>query len=58
MTDPGQTWPGGLKPDPATGNGELTTDADAMGMIMRADLAALILDCLDDETATTPRDYA
>lgn len=41
--------PGGLKSAPATGNGELTTAGDAMGIITRADLAGLIRDCLDDE---------
>jgi uncharacterized protein YbjT (DUF2867 family) len=52
--------PGGLKTAPPTGNGELTADAKAMGIITRADLAGLLLDCLDDEStaghAYTARD--
>lgn len=42
--------PGALKTAPATGNGELTTAEDAMGLITRADLAGLILACLDDDS--------
>lgn len=41
--------PGALKDAPATGNGLLTEDTDALGVITRADLAGLILDCLDDD---------
>lgn len=52
--------PGGLKAAEATGNGELTTDPEAMGLITRPDLAVLILDCLDDDStagkAYTARD--
>ena len=44
--------PGSLKSAPATGDGELTRDPGAMGMITRADLAALLLECIDnDETS-------
>jgi uncharacterized protein YbjT (DUF2867 family) len=42
--------PGSLKSARPTGNGELTPDATALGVITRADLARLILDCLDDGT--------
>ena len=41
--------PGALKDAPATGHGLLTEDVDALGVITRADLARLILDCLDDQ---------
>ena len=44
--------PGGLKNAEATGNGLLSEDRDTMGIITRADLAGLIVQCLDDpETA-------
>ena len=43
--------PGALKDAPATGHGLLTEDVDALGVITRADLAALILNCLDDESS-------
>lgn len=49
--------PGGLKDDAATGRGELTEDREAMGIINRADVAALIVRCLDDP-ATIGRTYA
>lgn len=42
--------PGALKDAPATGNGLLTEDTDALGVITRADLAQLVVDCLDDDT--------
>ena len=41
--------PGGLKEAEATGNGILTEDATAMGIITRADLAGLLVQCIDDE---------
>ena len=40
--------PGGLKEAEATGNGMLTEDATAMGIITRADLAGLLVQCIDD----------
>lgn len=43
--------PGGLKDAEATGNGLLTEDVMAMGIITRADLAKLMLESLDDEAA-------
>ena len=44
--------PGGLKNAEATGEGLLSEDRDTMGIITRADLAGLIVQCLDDpETA-------
>lgn len=41
--------PGALKDAPATGDGMLTEDTDALGVITRADLAQLVVDCLDDD---------
>lgn len=41
--------PGGLRTEPPTGRGELT-EAYAMGMIHRADVADLVVRVLDDET--------
>ncbi len=40
--------PGGLKEAEATGNGILTEDTTAMGIITRADLAGLLVECIDD----------
>ena len=40
--------PGGLKEAEATGNGILTEDPTAMGIITRADLAGLLVECIDD----------
>lgn len=40
--------PGGMTSDPATGTAIRTEDRKAMGVITRADLARLIVDCLDD----------
>jgi len=40
--------PGGMGSGPATGTAIKTEDHAAMGMIQRADLAQLIVDCLDD----------
>ena len=41
--------PGGLKEAEATGNGMLTEDSEAMGIITRADLAKLLVQCIDDK---------
>lgn len=41
--------PGGLKEAEATGNGILTEDSAAMGIITRADLAGLLVQCIDDK---------
>ena len=43
--------PGGLKDAEATGNGLLTEDPMAMGIITRKDLAKLMVEVLDDEAA-------
>jgi len=43
--------PGGLKDAEATGNGLLTEDPMAMGIITRKDLAQLMVAALDDEAA-------
>jgi nucleoside-diphosphate-sugar epimerase len=40
--------PGGMNDDPASGTAILTGDRLAMGVIGRADLAQLVVDCLDD----------
>ena len=40
--------PGGMTSDPASGTGILTEDRNVMGVINRADLARLIVECLDD----------
>lgn len=40
--------PGGMGSGPATGTAIKTLDHTAMGMIQRADLAQLVVDCLDD----------
>ena len=42
--------PGGLKDADATGNGLLTEDVMAMGIITRKDLAQLMLESLDNDT--------
>ena len=49
--------PGGMLSEPATGRGMLSEDRNLMGTIHRADLAQLILDCLDD-VATIGKIYA
>jgi uncharacterized protein YbjT (DUF2867 family) len=43
--------PGGLKSEPATGNGVLTEDFRVAGSINRADVADLVCQCLDSELA-------
>ena len=43
--------PGGLKSEPATGNGLLTADPRIAGTIHRADVAQLICRCLNSERA-------
>jgi len=40
--------PGGMTHDPASGTAVRTEDRLAMGVINRADLARLVVDCLDD----------
>jgi nucleoside-diphosphate-sugar epimerase len=40
--------PGGLKSEPATGNGMLTDDYRVAGTIHRADVAQLVCQCLED----------
>ncbi len=42
--------PGGMTSDPATGTGMRTGDHGVMGVVTRADLARLLVECLDDET--------
>jgi len=42
--------PGGMGSGPATGTAVRTEDHSAMGMIQRADLAALLVECLDDQS--------
>jgi len=42
--------PGGMTSDPASGTGIKTEDHKVKGVIARADLARLILECLDDES--------
>jgi uncharacterized protein YbjT (DUF2867 family) len=41
--------PGGMASEPATGNAIRTEDHSVMGIIQRADLAALVVECLDDD---------
>lgn len=41
--------PGGLKSEPATGNGILTEDTKIVGSIHRADVAQLVVRCLNSE---------
>jgi uncharacterized protein YbjT (DUF2867 family) len=48
--------PGGMTHDPASGTAIKTEDRSAMGVINRADLARLVVDCLDDP-ATIGRIY-
>ncbi|PPS46070.1 SDR family oxidoreductase [Chroococcidiopsis sp. TS-821] len=43
--------PGGLKSEPATGNGVLTEDPRVAGTIHRADVAQLVCRCLNSEKA-------
>src|SRR6476661_5215036 len=43
--------PGGLKSEPATGNGILTEDCRVSGTIHRADVAQLVCQCLVSEAA-------
>ncbi|MBD2362433.1 SDR family oxidoreductase [Anabaena minutissima FACHB-250] len=43
--------PGGLKSEPATGNGVLTEDTHIVGSIHRADVAELVCRCLSSESA-------
>ncbi|MBW4559799.1 MAG: SDR family oxidoreductase [Mojavia pulchra JT2-VF2] len=43
--------PGGLKSEPATGNGVLTEDPRVVGSIHRADVAQLVVRCLNSELA-------
>ncbi len=43
--------PGGLKSEPATGNGVLTPDPTIAGTIHRADVAALVCQCLQSDRA-------
>lgn len=43
--------PGGLKSEPATGNGVLTQDPRIAGTIHRADVAQLVCHCLNSEQA-------
>ena len=41
--------PGGMLSEPATGSAIKTEDHSVMGMIHRADLAALVVESLDDD---------
>jgi nucleoside-diphosphate-sugar epimerase len=43
--------PGGLKSEPATGNGVVTEDYKVAGSIHRADVAQLVCQCLDSDAA-------
>jgi uncharacterized protein YbjT (DUF2867 family) len=43
--------PGGLKSEPATGNGVLTLDTHVAGSICRSDVAALVCQCLQSDQA-------
>jgi uncharacterized protein YbjT (DUF2867 family) len=43
--------PGGLKSDPATGNGVLTVDTHVAGSICRSDVATLVCQCLTSDNA-------
>lgn len=55
LIDSGLTYtiirPGGLKSEPATGNGVLTEDPQIAGTIHRADVAQLVCRCWDSERA-------
>jgi nucleoside-diphosphate-sugar epimerase len=52
LTESSLQWtilrPGGMASEPATGTAIRTEDHTTMGMIQRADLAALAIECLDD----------
>jgi len=48
--------PGGMTNDPASGTAIKTDDHNRMGVINRADLAALVVDCLSDD-ATIAKIY-
>ncbi len=52
LTASGLAWtilrPGGMASEPATGTAIKTEDHTVMGMIQRADLAVLVVACLDD----------
>jgi nucleoside-diphosphate-sugar epimerase len=41
--------PGGMNSEPATGTAIKTEDHTVMGALQRADLAALVVECLDDD---------
>ena len=41
--------PGGMTSDPASGTAIMSDDHSLMGVINRADLAALTVDCIDDD---------
>jgi uncharacterized protein YbjT (DUF2867 family) len=43
--------PGGLKSEPATGNGVVTEDYKVAGTIHRADVAQLVCQCLASDAA-------
>jgi uncharacterized protein YbjT (DUF2867 family) len=43
--------PGGMTSEPASGTSIRTEDHGVMGVISRADLALLVVDCLDDDTS-------
>jgi uncharacterized protein YbjT (DUF2867 family) len=53
LTESGLDWtllrPGGMASEAATGTAIRTEDHTVMGMIQRADLAALVIECLDDD---------
>jgi nucleoside-diphosphate-sugar epimerase len=55
LIDSGLTYtiirPGGLKSEPATGNGVLTEDPRVAGTIHRADVAQLACQCLNSDAA-------
>lgn len=44
--------PGGMTDDPASGTAIRTEDHSVMGVISRADLARLVVECLDDESTS------
>jgi len=44
--------PGGMTNDPASGTAIRTEDHNRMGVINRADLAALVVECIDDDAAS------
>jgi uncharacterized protein YbjT (DUF2867 family) len=44
--------PGGMTNDPASGTAIKTEDHNRMGVINRADLAALVVECIDDNAAS------